>query len=129
MTEGAGKNFIDLTANIVSAYLSNNPTNGGTRTTTPWSRRTMQWRARRTRRKWAWASNGGEGSRAQLHWRSSISGGCGKRLARVRANAFHHGSQPVGALRRQMFAKSEFIENRKRIGAEDFPRSAAGIQG
>src|SRR5438477_595400 len=26
MTEGAGKNFIDLTANIVSAYLSNNPT-------------------------------------------------------------------------------------------------------
>src|SRR3569833_538853 len=26
MTEGAGKNYIDLTANIVSAYLSNNPT-------------------------------------------------------------------------------------------------------
>jgi predicted transcriptional regulator len=26
MTEGAAKNFIDLTANIVSAYLSNNPT-------------------------------------------------------------------------------------------------------
>ena len=26
MTEGAGKNFIDLTATIVSAYLSNNPT-------------------------------------------------------------------------------------------------------
>ena len=26
MTESAGKNFIDLTANIVSAYLSNNPT-------------------------------------------------------------------------------------------------------
>jgi predicted transcriptional regulator len=26
MTETAGKNFIDLTANIVSAYLSNNPT-------------------------------------------------------------------------------------------------------
>lgn len=26
MTEGAGKNFIELTANIVSAYVSNNPT-------------------------------------------------------------------------------------------------------
>jgi predicted transcriptional regulator len=26
MTETAGKTFIDLTANIVSAYLSNNPT-------------------------------------------------------------------------------------------------------
>jgi predicted transcriptional regulator len=26
MTDGAGKNYIDLTANIVSAYLSNNPT-------------------------------------------------------------------------------------------------------
>ena len=26
MTDGAGKSFIDLTANIVSAYLSNNPT-------------------------------------------------------------------------------------------------------
>ncbi len=26
MTEAAGKHFIDLTANIVSAYLSNNPT-------------------------------------------------------------------------------------------------------
>src|ERR1700694_5381663 len=26
MTDTAGKNFIDLTANIVSAYLSNNPT-------------------------------------------------------------------------------------------------------
>lgn len=26
MTDGPGKNFIDLTANIVSAYLSNNPT-------------------------------------------------------------------------------------------------------
>jgi predicted transcriptional regulator len=26
MTDNAGKNFIDLTANIVSAYLSNNPT-------------------------------------------------------------------------------------------------------
>ena len=26
MTDPAGKNFIDLTANIVSAYLSNNPT-------------------------------------------------------------------------------------------------------
>ena len=26
MTDGAGKSFIDLTADIVSAYLSNNPT-------------------------------------------------------------------------------------------------------
>ena len=26
MTDGAGKSFVDLTANIVSAYLSNNPT-------------------------------------------------------------------------------------------------------
>src|ERR1700758_2453764 len=26
MTDAAGKNFIDLTASIVSAYLSNNPT-------------------------------------------------------------------------------------------------------
>lgn len=26
MSEGAGKSYIDLTANIVSAYLSNNPT-------------------------------------------------------------------------------------------------------
>jgi predicted transcriptional regulator len=26
MNDGAGKSFIDLTANIVSAYLSNNPT-------------------------------------------------------------------------------------------------------
>src|SRR5256885_13103656 len=26
MTDAAGKSFIDLTANIVSAYLSNNPT-------------------------------------------------------------------------------------------------------
>ena len=26
MTDGAGKSFIDLTAEIVSAYLSNNPT-------------------------------------------------------------------------------------------------------
>ena len=26
MTDGAGKTYIDLTANIVSAYLSNNPT-------------------------------------------------------------------------------------------------------
>ena len=26
MTEAAGKSFIDLTAGIVSAYLSNNPT-------------------------------------------------------------------------------------------------------
>jgi predicted transcriptional regulator len=26
MTDTAGKNFIDLTASIVSAYLSNNPT-------------------------------------------------------------------------------------------------------
>ena len=26
MTDGAGKGYIDLTANIVSAYLSNNPT-------------------------------------------------------------------------------------------------------
>jgi len=26
MTDTAGKNFIDLTANIVSAYLANNPT-------------------------------------------------------------------------------------------------------
>ena len=26
MTDGAGKSFIDLTANIVSAYLGNNPT-------------------------------------------------------------------------------------------------------
>ncbi len=26
MTDGTGKSFIDLTANIVSAYLSNNPT-------------------------------------------------------------------------------------------------------
>jgi len=29
MTDGAGKNFIELTANIVSAYLSNNPTPAG----------------------------------------------------------------------------------------------------
>jgi predicted transcriptional regulator len=26
MTDGSGKSFVDLTANIVSAYLSNNPT-------------------------------------------------------------------------------------------------------
>jgi predicted transcriptional regulator len=29
MTDGAGKSFIDLTADIVSAYLSNNPTPPG----------------------------------------------------------------------------------------------------
>ncbi len=29
MTDGAGKNFIELTASIVSAYLSNNPTPAG----------------------------------------------------------------------------------------------------
>src|SRR5216684_437349 len=53
-------------------------------------------------------------------------GGRGKRLAGVGANALDHGAQAVGALRRQMFAKSEFVENRNCIGCKNLPRRVAG---
>src|SRR3984893_6648726 len=55
-------------------------------------------------------------------------GGGGKRLAGVGANALDHGAQAVGALRRQMFAKSEFVEHRKGVGCKNFLRRVAGIQ-
>ena len=40
----------------------------------------------------------------------------GQRLARVGADALDHGAQAVGTLRRQVIAKSEFVEYGERIG-------------
>src|SRR5438067_7116497 len=52
----------------------------------------------------------------------------GERLARVGANALDHGAQAVGALRRQVLAKSEFVEYGKRIRCQDLLRRVAGIK-
>ena len=47
---------------------------------------------------------------------SRTSGSRGQRLARVGADALDHGAQAVGTLRRQVVAKSEFVEYGKRVG-------------
>src|SRR4030088_1121618 len=52
----------------------------------------------------------------------------GERLAGVGANPLDHGAQSVGALRRQMLAKSELVEHRDGVGGKNFPRGVAGIQ-
>ena len=55
----------------------------------------------------------------QAKWTSQrrmLYGSRGQRLARVGADALDHGAQAVGTLRRQMVAKSEFVEYGKRIG-------------
>src|SRR5258708_14855331 len=106
----------------------------------------MGWRVLRSPRKWDSASNGGGGNSAGYSYcerqaaglpampmpptrESELSGGgSGKRLAGIGANALGHGAQAVGALRRQMFAKSEFVENRNCVGCKNFPRRMAGIQ-
>src|SRR6202048_3020255 len=52
----------------------------------------------------------------------------GERLAGVGANPLDHGAQSVGALRRQMLAKSEFVERGDGVGAEDLLGRGAGVQ-
>ena len=52
----------------------------------------------------------------------------GERLARVDADALDHRAQAVGTLRRQVLAKSEFVEDGKRIGRQDLLRRVAGIK-
>jgi len=190
MTDAAGKNFIDLTASIVSAYLSNNPTPASEipaligqihaallrvstgRNETPLEsakpavsikksmtpdylvcledgkrfkslkrhlRSQYNMTPEQYRDKWGLppdypmvapnyavarsqlakkmgsASNGAGGNRkfsSTPGWRS---GGRGKRRARVGANALDHRAQAIGALRREMFAESEFVEHRDGI--------------
>src|SRR6266496_2201020 len=94
MTDPAGKTPVELTANIVSAYLSNNPTQASEipnlisqvhaallRVTTGradaplepairWSRRIMRWRVRSSPRRWALASKRGSGSEVTLRKQS-----------------------------------------------------------
>src|SRR5467141_5053857 len=82
----------------------------------------MRWRVRSLPKKWDSANNGG-GENSGL-----ISGGGGQRLAGVGTNPLDHGAQSVGTLRRQMLAKSELIEYRKRIGGKNFLRRAARKQ-
>src|ERR1700710_2110382 len=79
----------------------------------------MRWPARSLPKKWDLASSGDGGS---------SSGSRGNRLARVGTDALDHGAQPVGTLRRQMFAESEFVEHRDRIAAQDLLRRMTGIQ-
>src|SRR5258705_5871818 len=54
-----------------------------------------------------------------LSGESELSGGRGDRFARVGANALDHGAQAVGALRRQVLAKSEFVEHRDGVGGKN----------
>ena len=49
-------------------------------------------------------------------------------FARVVADTLDHGAQAVGALRGQVFAESEFVEHRDRVGRQNFLRGAAGIK-
>src|ERR1700674_2761210 len=58
---------------------------------------------------------------------SELSGGRGNRFARVGANTLDHGAQAVGALRRQVLAKSEFVEHRDGVGGKYLLRRVAGI--
>src|SRR5258705_8346955 len=63
-----------------------------------------------------------------LSGESELSGGRGDRFARVGANALDHGAQAVGALRRQVLAKSEFVEHRDGVGGKNLLRRVAGIK-
>src|SRR5579871_170661 len=55
--------------------------------------------------------------------------GCRReRLARVGTDALDHRAQTIGALRRQVLAESELIEDRDRIGCQDFARGTARIE-
>jgi hypothetical protein len=87
------------------------------------------------------ANNGGGGNsfgragrmacpaaRNSLNGKLEVAGGRGNRFARVGANALDHGAQAVGALRRQMLAKSEFVEQRNGVGCKNLLRRAAGMQ-
>src|SRR5262249_44618868 len=89
--------------------------------TIPWSRRTTRWRARNWRRRWGWDSSSGSGN-------SAASGGLGERLFRIGTDTLDHRAQAVGALRRQVFAQTEFIEYRERIGGQNFLGRTAGIE-
>ena len=44
------------------------------------------------------------------------------------ADAVDHGDQTIGALRRQVFAQAELIEDGDRVGLGDFPGRASGIE-
>src|SRR6267142_631388 len=63
-----------------------------------------------------------------LNGESELSEGRGHRFARVGANALDHGAQAVGALRRQVLAKSEFVEYRDGVGGKNLLRRVAGIK-
>src|SRR4051812_1035418 len=56
------------------------------------------------------------------------SGSSRERFARIGADAFDHRAKAVGALRRQMLAKSEFVEHGQRIRRQDLLRRVAGIK-
>src|ERR1700743_2946196 len=194
MTDAAGKNFIDLTASIVSAYLSNNPTPASEipglisqihaallrvstgRIETPLEpakpavsvkksmtpdylvcledgkrfkslkrhlRSQYNMTPEQYRDKWGLPPDypmvapnyavarsqlakkmglGQQRRRRKQHgairnfgW-PQVSGGAGKRLTCVGANALDHCAEAVGALRRQMLAKSELVEHLDGIG-------------
>src|SRR6202035_4840417 len=200
MTDAAGKNFIDLTASIVSAYLTNNPTPASEipglisqihaallrvstgRVETPLEptkpavsvkksmtpdylvcledgkrfkslKRHLRTQYNMTpeqyRDKWGLPADypmvapnyavarsalakkmglGQQRGRRKEGAGSRLSVGGGERLARVGANPLAHRAQAVGALRRQVLAKSELVEHRNRIGGQDLLRRVAGIQ-
>src|SRR5260370_25196566 len=70
----------------------------------------------------------GARSRDPLARNDGLSGSGGERLARIGANPLDHGTQAVGALRRQVLSETEFVEHCDGIGREDSPRRMAGIQ-
>ncbi len=195
MSDPAGKNFIDLTANIVSAYLSNNPTPASEipalisqihaallrvstgrvdaplepakpavsvkKSMTPdylvcledgkrfkslkrhlrsqYNMTPEQYRdkwglppdnpmvapnyavARSALAKKMWTRPAAAAAEITRPARRS-SGGRGKRLACIGANALDHRTQAVGALRCQMLAESEFVEYRDGVGRENLLR-------
>src|ERR1700739_1089692 len=93
----------------------------------------MRWRARNSPRKWDSASSAGGGNRSldcesYPSCENCASRSRGKRLAGVDANARDHRAQAVGALRREMFAKSQLVEQCDGIGGKNLLRRVAGIQ-
>jgi hypothetical protein len=75
-----------------------------------------RWRVRSSPRKWASASSA---AGAKVAIRSALFANATKRASGVGAMRSTIGAQAVGALRRQVVAKSELVEHGERVGCEE----------
>src|SRR5262249_19735137 len=108
-------------ARNTTSRRSNIARNGASRPTTRWWRRTTPPPARSSRGKWASASSGAGAP--------NNSGGHRESRTRIGLDALDHRLESIRALRREVFAQPELVEQRDRVALDDLARGLARVKG